>query len=509
MNDGGTDDAAPFLPKREGRAYYLTTFVFLRWLGFVYFFAFLSAARQALPLLGHDGVLPMQAYFDHVAAIYGGASGGFWKLPSLFWLNASDTLLRSAGWLGAVLSFLVMVGLTNAGVMFVLWALYLSFVHGGQIFYGYGSEIQLCETGFLAMFLCPLATFGPFPKTRPPKVSIYLCRWLVARVMLGAGLIKLRGDPCWRDLTCLVTHWETQPLPNPVSWLLNQAPLDFQRGGVVLNHAVEVIAPFFAFGPRRARIVAGCMFIGFQLFLIVSGNLSFLNYLTIAPAIACLDDDFFERVLPKRLTSRVLAAREAARDAPLRRHFAAGYAVVVGVLSLGPIDNILSARQAMNRSFEPFALVNTYGAFGSVDKQRIQVVLEGTSDDPASPDARWLEYELPCAPGDPDRRPCVVAPYQPRLDWQIWFLRWGEWQDSEWLVRLTGKLLQNDRGVLALFAKNPFPDAPPRAIRAVAYAYRFTTFGEGPAWWVRRKVRIYMPPRSLGDAFIERVMREP
>ena len=203
-------------------------------------------------------------------------------------------------------------GYANALILLVLWALYSSFVHAGQVWYGYGWEIQLLETGLLACFLCPLFDGRPFPKRPPPVPVIWLFRWLAMRIMWGAGLIKLRGDACWADLSCLYYHYQTQPIPNPLSRYLHFAPRWFHQAGVLFNHLVELIAPFFAFGPRWARHAAGALFVLFQAFLIASGNLSFLNWLTIVPALACFDDSVWSRLLPRRLVAR---AERAARDA--------------------------------------------------------------------------------------------------------------------------------------------------------------------------------------------------
>ncbi|HVY44467.1 MAG TPA: lipase maturation factor family protein, partial [Minicystis sp.] len=387
--------------------YVFARFLFLRLLGLVYLVGFLVALRQGPPLIGHDGLLPADVFLERVAHALGSRSAGFFRLPSIFWLGAGDGAIRAAAWIGLGLSACVCAGATNALVMAALWALYLSFVHVGQVFYGYGWEVQLCETGFLAIFLCPVRSVTPFPEAPPSRVSIVLLRWLVARVMLGAGLIKLRGDPCWRDLTCLVYHYETQPNPNPVAWLLNQAPRWFHELGALVNHAVEIVAPFFVFGPRRARIAAGAAIIAFQATLIVSGNLSFLNWLTICPAIACFDDRLLRRIAPRAFADRVVAAAEAHAPTPAARGVAIALGVLVAFLSIGPVDNLLSSRQAMNTTFEPFDLVNTYGAFGSVSRERREVILEGTSDAHVDERTTWREYELPCAPGDVRRAPCV------------------------------------------------------------------------------------------------------
>src|SRR6185503_8451913 len=321
--------------------------------------------------------------------------------------------------IGVVLSLAVCAGVTNAMVQLALWAIYLSFVHVGQIFYGYGWELQLVETGFLAVFLCPIRSVGPFPAS-PPAPVIWLFRWLIFRIMLGAGLIKLRGDPCWRDLTCLVHHYETQPIPNPLSYLLHALPPWFHKLGALFNHLVELVVPFFAFGPRRGRHIAGVLLIAFQGILILSGNLSFLNWLTIVPAIACFDDSALGRLFPAAWRERTLA-RSAGRSPSLPHRVAAfALAGLVALLSVNPVSNMLSPRQAMNATFDQFALVNTYGAFGSVGRERFEVILSGTRDGVLGEQTEWLEYELPCKPGDVTRRPCVISPYHYRLDWQIW-----------------------------------------------------------------------------------------
>src|SRR2546426_1449108 len=194
----------------SGSSFWLTRFLILRLLGFVYFFAFLSAATQVLPLMGSDGLTPVSAWLDQVAGRLGSGFAGFLRFPSLFWLGAPDAALAGVAWLGAGLSLLVLAGFANALLLGVLWALYMSFVHVGQEWYGYGWGIQLLETGFLAIFLCPLIDGRPFPKCRPPIFVIWLFRWLGFRIMIRAGLIKLRGDPCRRGLTCLFFYYHTQ-----------------------------------------------------------------------------------------------------------------------------------------------------------------------------------------------------------------------------------------------------------------------------------------------------------
>ena len=135
----------------------------------------------------------------------------------------------------------------------------------------------------------------------------------------------------------------------------------------------------------------------------------------------------------------------------------------------------------MNASFDPFDLVNTYGAFGSVGRERYEIVLEGTADDPQSPSARWLEYEFPCKPGRTDRRPCWISPYHYRLDWQMWFLAMPGAGTDPWFVHLVAKLLDGDAQTRRLLSPGPFMDQPPRAIRALYYRYEMTRLGEAHA----------------------------
>jgi hypothetical protein len=387
--------------------------------------------------------------------------------------------------------------------MLVLWILQLSLCHVGQIFWGYGWEIQLCETGLLGALMCPMKTWRPL-SSAPPTASIWLLRWLIVRIMLGAGFIKLRGDPCWRDLTCLAFHYETQPNPNPLSWLLHQAPPWFHAAGVLFNHFVEVIVPFFVLGPRTARRIAGGFFVVFQVILIASGNLSFLNWLTIVPALACFDDALLARLVPSRLRARVRVAAETSRA---HRRVANGYAIVAGILSVAPVMNLLSHDQAMNTAFEPLHLVNTYGAFGSVTRVRHEIAIEGTDDEELDAHTTWREYELPCKPGDVTRRPCVVSPWHYRLDWQMWFAAMSSYENEPWIAELVAKILRGDHAIDPLFARDPFPDAPPRWVRVALYRYELTRRGER-GWWKRTPEGEYMRPLSRDDPELLLFLRE-
>ncbi len=490
----GATQAAASSPQ----TWYLTRFLLLRFLGFVYAVAFLIAARQIVPLIGEHGLTPAGSFLALVQNHFGSRSEAFLNLPSFFWWSLSDRLLTGLAWAGFALSLVVLCGYANAIIMALLWATYMSYVHIGQIWYGYGWEIQILETGFLAIFLCPLLDGRPFSRRPPPILILWLYRWLGVRIMLGAGLIKLRGDSCWRDLTCLYYHYETQPLPNPLSRCLQFAPHWFNRFGVIWNFFIELAVPWFCFWPRHCRHVAGLLMISFQAILICSGNLAFLNWLTIVPFIACFDDGFLRRVMPPFIVRWAEGA--AAEPLPHIGYLVSSGCVTLLVvwLSFGPVLNLLSGSQSMNQSFDPLDLVNTYGAFGSVGRERREIVFEGTQDDLITSRTQWKEYEFPDKPGDPMRRPPIITPYYGRLDWQIWFAAMSSPDEYPWTLHLVWKLLHNDPGTLSLLANNPFPDAPPHYIRARLYRYQFAPPGD-PAWWHRTPLNDWLPPLTTSD----------
>ena len=237
------------------------------------------------------------------------------------------------------------------------------------------------------------------------------------------------------------------------------------------------------------------LLVSFQVILIISGNLSFLNWLTLVPCLACFDDTFWAKFLPGFLVQRARVAATRAQPSPAGDFAAVALAFVVAILSIGPVSNLVSSTQTMNGSFDPLDLVNTYGAFGSVGRERFEIVFEGTRD-PSPASATWTAYEFIAKPGDPHRRPPFIAPYQPRLDWEIWFAAMSSpSQSSPGTFHFIWKLLHNDAGTLSLLANNPFPDAPPRYIRAELYRYHFTPPGKNDGtWWTRERVGPWLPP---------------
>jgi len=468
---------------QELSGYWYSRWFFERGLAIMYLVAFLVALNQFLALAGERGLTPAGPFLRDVPFRYA---------PSLFHWASSDAAFRAGAWAGIALSLVALSGiaarfgaLPSAAVWAGLYVLYLSYINAGQTWYGFGWESLLVEIGFFTIFAG--ASFTP-----PAALLNWIYRWTLFRLMFGAGLIKLRGDACWRDLTCLDSFFETQPMPNPLSWYFHHLPRQVLQGGVAFNHLVELIVPFGFFLPQPYAGVAGLFTIVFQFTLIAGGNLSWLNWLTVVLAISTLDDRFFAW-LP--------IARPALQPMPSVQKIAtAGLAAVVVLLSISPILNMLSPGQVMNTSFNPLQIVNTYGAFGSITKERYEIVIEGTSDDTLSPSTAWREYEFTGKPGELTFRPRLVAPYHLRLDWLMWFAAMSNAADYPWFSTLMLKLLEGDRAVLDLLRSNPFPDRPPRWVRAQLYLYRFTSPEEHRrtgAWWTRTLAGPYFPEVRL------------
>ncbi len=467
--------------------------LFQRGLALVYFIAFAAVVRQFVPLLGERGLLPVPQFIKQVS---------FWNSPSIFFLFASDRAFMFFGWAGIFVSLFALSGVSEKSgnavsvlTWFFLWLLYLSYVNVGQIFYSFGWETMLVEAGFYAMFLGA-------EKSKPSFLTNLMLRWMLFRVMFGAGLIKIRGDSCWRDLTCLQYHYETQPIPNPLSWYFHFLPAALQKFSVLVNHFIELVLPFFYFAPQPFASVAGALTIFFHGWLAASGNFAFLGFLTMVLAIPTLSDKYLCRLLRKNFP-------ETSPMPSMMRVSIYVLSIIVLLLSYFPVVNLISPRQAMNASFNPIHLVGTYGAFGSITRPRYEVIIEGTSDEKIGALTQWKEYEFIAKPGDVKRRPRQIAPYHLRLDWLMWFQPFraavtergvAVYGYDPWFLHFIAKLLRNDRAVLSLMAKNPFEDSPPKFIRALFYEYHFTTPQErrqSGAWWKRELKGEYLPPLSL------------
>jgi hypothetical protein len=236
----------------------------------------------------------------------------------------------------------------------------MSIVNVGQTWYSFGWESQLLESGFLAIFMVPFFSLLRFPQNTPtPYVTVWGYRWLLFRIMLGAGLIKIRGDSCWRDLTCMQYHYQTQPVPNPLSPLFHASPERFHTFETFGNNIIELVIPWFLFLPRTFRVACGHFQIAFQIVLILSGNLSFLNWLTIAPAIMYYDDYELSFLFKKELIEKNILMASAYKNTIqtlnknlsgslyiyFRRTMSLCLTVLIIVLSIPVVKNLMSPHQ--------------------------------------------------------------------------------------------------------------------------------------------------------------------
>ncbi|MFJ9950427.1 lipase maturation factor family protein [Kitasatospora sp. NPDC091207] len=462
--------------------YGLSRLLVQRLLAVVYLTGFTAAAAQFRALIGAEGMLPVPRFTERVP---------FRRAPSLFHLHYSDRFFAAVSWTGAGLSAALAAGLGDAVPLWtsmllwaVLWVLYLSIVNVGQTWYSFGWESLLLEAGFLAVFLGNADIAPPLP-------VLWLMRWLVFRVEFGAGLIKLRGDRCWRDLTCLRYHHETQPMPGPLSWFFHHLPAPLHRVEAAANHVTQLVVPIALFLPQPVATWAAVVVVVTQLWLVASGNFAWLNWLTITLALAAVD--------PARLGLPVHP--QAYQGTPgWFEGLATALTLAVAGLSYWPVRNMLSREQAMNRSFNRLHLVNTYGAFGSVSRIRQEVVIEGTHEPTVTRQTVWHEYGFKGKPGDVRRLPRQYAPYHLRLDWLMWFAAISPAYARPWFLPFVARLLANDPATLRLLRHNPFPDAPPTHVRATLHHYRFTDWHElraTGAWWHRTAPHEYLAPVSL------------
>lgn len=447
-----------------------------RGVALMYVVAFVAAWRQFPALLGERGLLPVPRFLQREGQRAG---------PSLFRWRYCDQLLRVVAWAGIAIAVSVVVGLAQAGPWWVpliafglMYLLYLSIVNVGQIFYGFGWESLLLEAGFLAAFLGS-------DQTGTPIVTIVAIKWLVFRVEFGAGLIKIRGDSSWRDLTALHYHHQTQPMPGPLSWFFHHLPGRLHQVEVAANHVVQLVVPFLLFAPQPVATWAAAAVVLTQLWLLASGNFAWLNWLTMILACAAVSG------------SVLTGAVQEPAETPVGLFVAAcAMGALVLVLSWRPLLNLLSRSQRMNAAYNRWHLVGSYGAFGSVTKSRQEVIIEGTQDEDPSR-AQWHAYEIPGKPGAVHVWPRQVAPYHLRLGWGMWFLALGSRIQLAWFRPLLSRLLEADPAMLRLFSHDPFDGVPPAWVRARVFDYRYSTWRElrsQHVWWVREEAWTLVDP---------------
>jgi predicted DCC family thiol-disulfide oxidoreductase YuxK len=485
---------------------------FLRALGVIYLIAFVSLWVQVDGLIGSDGVSPVNQFLPAIHAQLG--KDAYAILPTLCWFSTSNAFLHFLCGGGVVLSVLLIFGIAPALSLVALFAFYLSLTIAGQTFLSFQWDVLLLETGFLSIFLAPWRLWpgeliclpgSPPPATAAPvsRVGLFLLKFLLFKLMLMSGMVKLTsGDDCWWNLTALDYHYWSQPLPTVFAWWADKSPEWFKHFSVAFCLVVEIIIPFFIWAPRRPRLIAAGLMILLQFAIAITGNYCFFNLLTIALCLLLIDDAAVGTdrhsvgiPTPGAPSGRVLAIRLC------------GYASIAVVVVTLPINAwlIFSAFKPRARpphalanvyeQLEAFRIVNGYGLFRVMTKDRCEIVVEGSADG-----IEWLPYEFKWKPGDVKRAPGWCAPHQPRLDWQMWFAALESPRENPWFVGLIVRLLQEPHDVNGLLAHDPFPAKPPRYIRAMFYRYRFTTVSElrqTGAWWKRQELREYLPTISV------------
>lgn len=510
---------------------WLTRSIVLKSTSFIYFIAFLVSYNQNIGLIGNDSLMPLSDFLEHYKKSSGPNQTNFElfkSLPTLFWfLGTDDFYLNLVAQLGLLISFITMCGFaTHSSLYICLWFLYHSIVNVGQRWFSFGWESQLLETGFLCIFLAPTLSFSCFSTRSPPcKFILWLFLWLEFRIMLGAGLIKIRGDSCWKDLTCMNYHYETQPNPMPTAYYMHQTPEFIHKLEVLGNHAVELGFCWLVILPNRmCKTVGGFFLVMFQVVLIISGNLSFLNWLTIVPALAAFDDEIYSYFCSNKKKERVAKLIKESEEKktfyPLKianKLISIGFLAFILYLSRPVMENLLSQKQIMNTSYDSFRIVNTYGAFGTVGQKRYEVILELSFSETPQKDSDWHALEFKCKPGSLDRMPCVITPYHYRLDWVIWFAGFEphDYRYHAWILHLMAKILVGHENTLDLMDKSNeklfFPNGKengsslPKFIRANLYEYKFLPMGkkinpkdwEIGKWWIRRKKSSYVPMIDL------------
>jgi predicted DCC family thiol-disulfide oxidoreductase YuxK len=484
-------DMLLFGKQEQMPSYRLTRAIFLRLLGAIFLMAFVSAWVQIAGLVGSGGILPVQAFIEAVKEHFG--NGGFWLFPTLCWFNASDHFLQFLCGGGVVAAILVVIGL-QWPAMVACVVFYLSIAVAGQDFFLFQWDFLLVEAGFLAIFLCRLKFWKPRDLTEPSRTVILLLRWLLFRVLFMSGVVKLSsGDLSWRHWTALQFHYMTQPLPTWVGWYFFQLPAWFQFPSCGVVFLVELILPFFIFFPRRPRMIAFWGIIAFQLLIVITGNYGFFNWLTIALCFTLPDDFFWRRLLRQRGQTSVAAPPRwrAAVTLPLATILLI-VTVPVCIDAFGLGISWPGPQAALANRLAAFRIANGYGLFAVMTTTRMEIIVEGSDDG-----QNWKAYEFKWKPGDVDRRPAFTLGHMPRLDWEMWFAALSDPATNPWFMQFMDRLRTGAPEVLSLLESNPFPDHPPKFIRAMAYDYNFTnlqTKRATGAWWKRRELTTYWQP---------------
>jgi hypothetical protein len=531
---------------------FLSRWIFLRVLGAIYFSAFFSLVFQIRGLIGPQGILPASEYLKSVAEQVGHAR--YWYVPSVLWFSSGSHMLTGLCWVGMAAAVLLVFNIWLRAMLVVCFVCFLSFVSAAGDFSGYQSDGMLLEAGFLSLFIAPGGFRPGFGEKRPPvRAAMYLLLWEWFRIYFESGIGKIvGGDPEWRNFTAMDDYYQNGPLPTWIGWYAQHLPHWFHAGTTFITLALELVLIWAAFLPRPFRIALFFIVTPWQIGIILTANYTFLNYLVLILAFLLLDDRFLMRFFPAKwkqpLTGRSIALPvepappvadqlsivtppstsstdepPASKSAPRTswqgiRPWLAPPRVAITAVLLTWIFYATSAQMLWMITpaplptspvalLEPFRIANRYGLFERMTRGRYEIEFQGSNDGQT-----WTAYPFRHKPQELDKAPLIYAPYQPRFDWNLWFASLGEWRDNPLVLHTELRLLSNDADVLALFAANPFPNAPPKQVRAVLWQYWFTSMAEKRdhgLWWRRELLGLYAPAIQLDPGGKIGVMQYP
>ena len=519
--------------------------IFLRSLALIYFSAFYSLLFQIKGLIGPEGVLPARQYLSAIAQQMGVMR--YWYAPSLYWISAGSAALMAIAWIGLAASVLAFVNLWPRLCLFICFLCFLSFVAASNVFSSYQSDGMLLEAGFIALFFAPRGLKPGWGAHDPPsRMGQFLLQWEWFRIYFESGMVKLLGgDVQWRNFTAMDEYYQNGPLPTWIGWYAEHLPHWFHAATVAGTLAMELGLVFLMFFPRRVRLICFFIVTPWEIGVILTANYTFLNYLVLSLGFLLLDDKFLLRLVPERWRPSeelhrpqeqdlaraegedrplsILAAGDVAptaKETELReisdlrrgwRDWFRFYWWVVGIvlsalmltwifydttaemigLPLGQIPLPVKPIVAL----EPFRIANRYGLFAVMTRDRYEIEFQGSDDG-----QNWMAYQFRNKPQALNEAPRIYAPYQPRFDWNLWFASLGGWRQNEMVPLTEERLLLGSPDVLSLFRSNPFPQIPPRYVRAVLWQYWFTSMAEKRRtgnWWRREYLGLYAPELTM------------
>ncbi len=476
----------------------LISFLFLRFLGGIYLIAFLSLLIQITGLIGNHGILPVKEFLASISSNTN--TNNFLIAPTVCWLNSDDVFLNLLCIIGAIFSVLLIFNFTSIICLVILWFTYLSLTIACQTFLSFQWDNLLLETGFLCIFLAPIR-LNLKQCQEPPQLIIFLFNLLLFKLMFFSGLVKIAsGDIAWKTLTALNYHYQTQPIPNIISYFTYWTPSWFHKLCCLTMFTIELIVPFFIFGKKSFKLIAFTSITVFQIIIFATGNYCFFNILAILLCLFLLNDEIIQRIFP-RLNSN----KSEVKTNWLPKWIIVSFTVLTIVINSVHFSRILGLNITWPQfigtiyiKISPFRIINNYGLFSIMTTTRPEIIIEGSNDFKI-----WKPYEFKYKPGRTKTPPPFIAPHQPRLDWQMWFAALGSFHNNPWFIRLCVRLLQDSKDVINLLEKNPFPKSPPKYLRALIYDYRFSnlyTLKTKGIWWERELKGLYLPVVTLiGD----------